>query len=352
MSKIHRGDLSYSKVYKNMDLNKDLGVNWEEAEGDNGSGGKRVKKVEICTEPEPLKYMVDEFDLKFIKESEMTENEFVEEIKGIEQEYATYLKKKMDKITLLEANGYCDICGYSDDSNENKMVVCQGCGIPVHQSCYGVGEFTKAWLCKKCEEGEFDSVCGFCTEKDGILKKTDQNEWIHAICAICNPTICFLNDTLKEPVDMTNYEPVNGKCVLCKKKSNDLMECSFLGCENAFHVTCACGLLYIDIDNSTIYCKKHFPIKDPTEINSRKETNEMKDGYRKMKDEIYERDDMRLNAIIETEYSQLVKTSLNEFKTECSNTKLVEYYKSKQMNIGRSAIDYYQCANAFREAFK
>lgn len=75
----------------------------------------------------------------------------------------------------------------SDDTNE--IVECDGCGVTVHEGCYGVSDSvsvssttssctTEPWFCEACRAGCMDPICELCPNKGGIFKETDVGRWV------------------------------------------------------------------------------------------------------------------------------------------------------------------------------
>ena len=352
MVKFYREEISYKRLYGDIDLDKDLEIDW--------SRTTKIEKpileteeVVISNELENIEYCLDEEDYEFIKEQNMTEKDFRGLMEETNKKYNIFIEKRLKEIKFKIKINHCDICGYSDCDSTNDMLNCQGCEISVHQECYGVENYTKFWLCKKCEENDFNAKCEFCDKTEGLLKKTDCNEWIHVLCAMGNQTLSFVNTETKEPVDTTKYEPIEGECIICSKKSNLLVECSYVGCENAFHVTCACNNLYIDINNSRIYCNRHKPDTNMKVILSRRKINQVKEGYKLLKKEVYEREDVELTKCKETEFSNLVMKGYSEFFEEQKNIfthkKFLEFWLQKKEKFGLIFEDFYYFANKLME---
>ena len=53
----------------------------------------------------------------------------------------------------------CDVCidDFYDEEKEDDLIICEGCNVAVHSSCYGndlVGkkpsDIDGEWLCKRC----------------------------------------------------------------------------------------------------------------------------------------------------------------------------------------------------------
>ncbi|KAL6122220.1 hypothetical protein NUSPORA_00779 [Nucleospora cyclopteri] len=302
MVKIDREEISYKKLYKDLDLDRDLGIKWPEVQKPT-----ETVEIKIKTGNEKIFYSLDEFDQAFCAENNVNELLFKDYFGELDGNFDEYLKEKVKTVELMKSGEICEICGYDDSDEGNKIVICQGCGINVHQECYGILNLTDRWLCCGCINYFDDPHCEFCSNKNGILKKTDQNEFIHVICALLSPTLNFINESEKEPVDTFEYQPIEGDCGICGEPSSTLSECSFLGCPKAFHPSCACGILYCDINNSKIYCAEHSPLLDQTKVLSRNNIDLRKEGYSPLKKEIFERNDRKLQEIKKTRFMEIAK---------------------------------------------
>ena len=69
--------------------------------------------------------------------------------------------KMVYKILWMTENdddkeGKCDICQDDDDNEGDEIVICDGCNVAVHQTCYGRDIFNKLpdsddeWFCQRC----------------------------------------------------------------------------------------------------------------------------------------------------------------------------------------------------------
>jgi len=70
-------------------------------------------------------------------------------------------------------------------------------------ACYGIVAVpTEDWFCRKCESNERTArvKCELCPEKNGALKRTDNNSWAHVVCALYIPEVRFGNVTTMEPI--------------------------------------------------------------------------------------------------------------------------------------------------------
>lgn len=351
MSKFYREEISYKRLYGEIDLEKDLNVNWEEM-GVKPKEDLPEKKLEDNNEVEKEQYCVDTDDLDFIKEHNIAESTFVDQFENLNKKFYDYVAENFNKkVEVNEKNNYCDVCGYGDDDVRNKLRSCIGCCMSVHEECYGIEDNEDFWICKRCEECDFDAICEFCSKPNGLLKKTDFNEWIHVVCAVSNKTLSFINEKSREPVDTSKYVPIEGECVFCKEAGNTLMECSFKGCVNAFHVSCACNNLYMDIYNGVVYCDKHNPCKVGMPFKSRRKIEDIKTGYSKLKKEVFEREDKDLQPNNVCAFKEQLFGLLNKFVEEnkTCDLQILEHWSKKFHKHGINYNNIYFIRNALNK---
>ncbi|XP_053973736.1 PHD finger protein 14 isoform X1 [Hylaeus volcanicus] len=164
------------------------------------------------------------------------------------------LEDKLNKMLIC-----CGCLGdRSDDVNE--IVECDGCGVSVHEGCYGVSDVESfsstdsfcqlaPWFCEACSAGIEDPPCELCPNKGGIFKETDVGKWVHLVCALYVPGVAFGEvwkvDRLSS---VTLFEMAYSKwgakqCSLCEDaryaRTGVCIECDAGMCHTYFHVTCA-----------------------------------------------------------------------------------------------------------------
>ena len=158
----------------------------------------------------------------------------------------------------------CGCCLGTQSDHTNEMVECDGCGLSVHEACYGITESgsvssnassacTEPWFCDVCLAGlESPPSCELCPNKGGIYKETDTGAWIHLICALYTPCVSFFDqERLSRPTLFElNYQSWGRRaCTLCRDikfaRTGVVIECDAGMCKSYFHVTCAqeAGLL-------------------------------------------------------------------------------------------------------------
>lgn len=172
--------------------------------------------------------------------------------------------KGFDKATLkLLSTAICCACLGDRSDDQNEIVECDGCGVTVHEGCYGVSESTSVsstisscstepWFCEACRAGVFDPDCELCPNKGGIFKETDVGKWVHLVCALYVPGVAF--GEVDQLSSVTLFEMPYNKwgaktCSLCDDakfaRTGVCIGCDAGMCKTYFHVTCAqyAGLL-------------------------------------------------------------------------------------------------------------
>ncbi|KAG7211298.1 hypothetical protein KM043_010597 [Ampulex compressa] len=161
------------------------------------------------------------------------------------------LDDKLNKMLIC-----CGCLGdRSDDINE--IVECDGCGVSVHEGCYGVSDVesfsstdslcqSAPWFCEACSAGIEDPSCELCPNKGGIFKETDVGKWVHLVCALYVPGVAF--GEVDRLSSVTLFEMAYSKwgakqCSLCEDarfaRTGVCIECDAGMCHTYFHVTCA-----------------------------------------------------------------------------------------------------------------
>ncbi|CAH8856801.1 unnamed protein product [Trichobilharzia szidati] len=151
----------------------------------------------------------------------------------------------------------CMLClGDSVDLND-ELIECDGCGIVVHEDCYKVvdsiflssgasSSSTDAWFCEPCLAGVTSPICELCPVLDGVFKRTDNNRWVHLLCALYTPGVAFNDpDNLMEVTltELPQRQWSLHECSLCEDRffawTGVCISCDAGLCRTFFHVTCA-----------------------------------------------------------------------------------------------------------------
>lgn len=168
-------------------------------------------------------------------------------------------KREATKLADLKlmATPICCACLGERSDDTNEIVECDGCGVTVHEGCYGVSESvsvsstvsscsTEPWFCEACKAGVPDPVCELCPNKGGIFKETDVGKWVHLVCALYIPGVAFGEVDQLSAVTLfeMQYSKWGSKvCSLCEEatfaRTGVCIGCDAGMCKNYFHVTCA-----------------------------------------------------------------------------------------------------------------
>ena len=195
--------------------------------------------------------------------------------------------------SFKDAELCCCICGEGDTTDDNDILICDGCSFAAHQSCYFVNNIPDgSWYCQLCdsfykakggrknskriasetqggglEECIGNTVCSLCLQPGsfvggGLMKPTSNGHWAHVKCALWVPEAAFPADGLSIAV-IPNKERENLRCSLCKLKGGCPVQCAFGKCTSAFHVSCAskAGLLPEEKNLKNLFCFRHVKIQ-------------------------------------------------------------------------------------------
>ena len=202
----------------------------------------------------------------------------------------------------------CGCCLGTQSNDVNEIVECDGCGISVHEACYGIvgaaddheqddastvsSASTEPWFCEPCRACLTSSPpCELCPNVGGIYKRTDVGRWVHLVCALYTPGVAFAEPDRVACVtvfEMSYTQFGRRPCFLCTDtktaKTGVCINCDAGMCKQFFHVSCghAAGLLSEpayscgDVSSMTVatadhylgHCKIH---TDRTVIRNRKQ---------------------------------------------------------------------------------
>jgi len=176
-------------------------------------------------------------------------------------------------ISIAETRSQaCDICAMRIDAEDDVLVVCSECGVPVHKECYGLRVVPKGtWTCEACVSGPRRSICVLCTKTGGALKRLSDKsnvQYAHVACALWLPGTAFQDERYRRGilVESVDKNLFSLKCCLCKQKGGTCVCCEHQGCPKSFHVSC--GLkdaafkvgMFVDLEGKKhICCDSHAP---------------------------------------------------------------------------------------------
>lgn len=139
----------------------------------------------------------------------------------------------------------CAVCESTDGDPSDPIVLCDGCDLMVHTTCYG-HPFTNGvpegdWFCAQClAKPQNPLSCSLCPVTGGALKPTSDGKWAHLVCALFVPEVFFTDPEGREGIDCSKVPKRRWerKCYICKSRNGCAIDCSEPKCPLAFHVTC------------------------------------------------------------------------------------------------------------------
>ncbi|CAN4103002.1 unnamed protein product [Withania somnifera] len=146
----------------------------------------------------------------------------------------------------------CAICNSTDGDPLDPIVLCDGCDLMVHTTCYG-HPLTKGvpegdWFCSQCLASKVSDsktstlfTCCLCPETRGAMKSTvSEGKWAHIVCSLFVPEVFFVDSEGREGIDYSKVPKRRWetKCYICKSNNGCAIDCSEPKCRLSFHVTC------------------------------------------------------------------------------------------------------------------
>ena len=182
----------------------------------------------------------------------------------------------------------CCICGEGDTTDDNDILICDGCSFAAHQHCYFVHDIPEGnWFCQLCitfhskkqSKRVSDSIsdllekttCCLCLQSGsyvggGLMKPVNPSSpnpaWAHMKCASWVPEAAFPPDGNSITV-IPNKDREELRCSICKLKGGHPVQCAFGKCATAYHISCAAqaGLLPQEKSLKNLFCSRHVKIQ-------------------------------------------------------------------------------------------
>ena len=168
-----------------------------------------------------------------------------------------------------EDDEVCAVCQDGGSDENDPILFCDRCDVPVHKECYRVTEVPEGeWLCDPCTKNVNAPGCAYCPNGGGssaaAMKLVDNDTEQRWACVNC---VNFLPELYYQGDDRTARGKVHParcrlKCSLCANKdcakTGAKVQCYYKQCRVAFHVKCALGAnLALHKDEPAFYCERH-----------------------------------------------------------------------------------------------
>ncbi|GLE00584.1 hypothetical protein PINS_up009341 [Pythium insidiosum] len=96
----------------------------------------------------------------------------------------------------------CAVCLQRDSLEHDPIVLCELCGVAVHQSCYRLDDIPDDdWYCHPCARylrardvennvtPTYELPCAACAQKGGAFIATVDGKWVHMACSMFLPEL-------------------------------------------------------------------------------------------------------------------------------------------------------------------
>lgn len=352
MAKYPREEIHYKKLYKGLDLDRDLGIAWPAIE-------EPVETVEVDEEIETFLEndfdTFDEFDAEFCKSNSIDQSVLILLFRKFDTNYLEYIFQKLDKVKNETSSLFCEVCGEESSKDNQRLITCQGCLLSVHDDCYGMQDLSsERWLCRQCIFYYETPICELCGRSNGMLKKTTSNKWAHVVCSLLIENASFCNIHIKDPIDMSECQKIESNCKICGGCFPFFTSCAYAGCNSFYHASCAAESLYCDIGNSVIYCDAHNPLNKRKPILSKRNTLKSYDAYPEITKKVLLRRNKLFSGPKVGKYRKIIskkpkviKKNVSEITDKQTMRIVSKYWKMKRKRIGYYFEDMFIFSNRF-----
>lgn len=190
----------------------------------------------------------------------------------------------------------CNICRMRESDDLNQILICDGCEVAVHQTCYGIRSIPEgAWKCEACAQqlNPANLICELCMQVGGgvfkpitnfhpvfsdadlpeqeswrikRLRKQSTFSWGHVQCAMWLAIAGIEKEDGEGPIVQrpTKRIDLESRCNLCNREKGATTKCAEFGCNTRFHILCAqkkAFALFTSRSRYVAYCDQHTPSK-------------------------------------------------------------------------------------------
>ncbi|KAK1930024.1 Protein Jade-1 [Phytophthora citrophthora] len=169
------------------------------------------------------------------------------------------------KEKKIEEELMCGVCCAPDSLENDPIVICEVCGVAVHQTCYRLAAVPDGdWYCHPCRQyldsqdieksliPTHELECEACCTKAGALAPTVDGGWVHVACSMFLPELYMqekhasrFQGSLDDLQVVCGLDKLKARrklrCCFCKKSSDKgaCAQCAVGKCTVAYHALCA-----------------------------------------------------------------------------------------------------------------
>lgn len=143
-------------------------------------------------------------------------------------------------------------------AGKDVLLRCRVCRGTAHYGCslarieLPLPDNTASYVCLRCEElyrriTEIKSYhpapirCSICCTAGGILLPTDDDRWVHSLCALCTPEVVFKAGYVELRLPEARLRLMCASCAAVTDKAlrrGAAVQCMHFPCAQAYHITC------------------------------------------------------------------------------------------------------------------
>ncbi|KAJ0399201.1 hypothetical protein ATCC90586_000043 [Pythium insidiosum] len=186
--------------------------------------------------------------------------------------------RREHRQNAVDDDAACGVCLQKDSLEHDPIVLCELCGVAVHQSCYRLDDIPDDdWYCHPCARylrardvennvtPTYELPCAACAQKGGAFIATVDGKWVHMACSMFLPELFVQSSQDGEVIGGLDQLKARRqlRCCFCKTKDKGACaQCVVGKCTTSYHVLCALqhGLKFVFMEDKDQFgsgCTRH-----------------------------------------------------------------------------------------------